>query len=242
MATINQQTPDYQQYSIKELEDVLAHVDQAAYPERYSAAKAMLEYKLAAGPTTLENTIEEEPEPVWSERHRLTRLLFVLSALLSCAYILAGWQNFIPTHSWVAQSKFLKIALASALLLLWVSCLFYDEKLSRRLQKRWQGAVVYLFMPIFLIVISVVFIEKTLGLTLHLLTSPKSESYVLAYQKQEGRKYCRRRLALIATDTFEQGELCLRISEIQQLPPAGNITVLASQSRFGFHIRRIKVP
>ena len=40
-------SPDYSQYTIEELEDVLAHIDQAQFPNRYADAKTILANKRA---------------------------------------------------------------------------------------------------------------------------------------------------------------------------------------------------
>jgi hypothetical protein len=246
MGNINNNSPDYSRYTIEELEDVLANIDQAQFPERYVEAKTILSKKLK------ENTIEPNRDyvqasvtpskPKWSEQLFMTRIVMGSFLVMTFSVVPTMFYEFMTTKSWTANTRGLIWMLALILVIMWFACLKNDSKLMQRLGDNWRGKLAVVVMPLLFMMMSWPFIDKSLPLYLHMVSVQQEVRYDMDYRKRSGRKYCRQRLNIIETDELEDGDLCITESQRNSLPEKGKIKVVGTRSQFGMLIDGIKLP
>ncbi|MFT2092528.1 hypothetical protein [Paraglaciecola sp. 2405UD69-4] len=237
MESKNNNSPDYSQYSIAELEDVLAHIDQVKYPERYTDAKASLADKLekrkALSASDEDKPLILPPKPKWAELHLMTRVMVVIFTGLSIAILPTMFTEFMTSKSWAKYSSWPTWIMACLLVTGWFVSLQVDAKYRQNLVASNRGKLGVVVMPIVLIAFNWLFIEKALPSYLHSLSAQKEVQYYMNYRKQSGEKFCRYRLKVLESDDFESGNLCISESQLNSLPEAGEIHITGSRSQFG---------
>ena len=246
MGNINNNAPDYSRYTIEELEDVLANIDQTQFPERYLEAKAMLSKKLK------EQTIEPNSEhgqasapqskPKWSEQLLMTRIVMWSFSVMTFSVVPTMFYEFMTTKSWTANTTGLVWMLASILVIMWFACLKKDSKLTQRLGEHWRGRLAVVVMPFWLMAISLWVIDKSLPLYLHMISAQQEVRYDMDYRKRSGKKHCRQRVEIIETDELKKGILCMTASQRNSLPEKGKIIVVGTRSQFGMVIDGFNPP
>ncbi|RUO65415.1 hypothetical protein SAMN06297229_1182 [Pseudidiomarina planktonica] len=239
-------SPDYSQYTIAELEDVLVWIDQEKWPERYLEAKAMLAKKIKerAAKTNSEGdqVLPPPPKPKWSEQLLITRILSGSLMVMAFSVIPTLFYKFMVAKSWTANTMGVIWVLAFILAITWYLCLKKDTKFMRYLEATWRGQLAIVTMPFLYLMFSWMFIDKSLPLALHMVLAKQEVRYEMDYEKGSRRKYCSQRLEIIETDELEYGELCTTESNRNSLPESGKITVVGTRSQFGMLIDGFILP
>ncbi|MEP0356826.1 MAG: hypothetical protein ABJH06_04000 [Paraglaciecola sp.] len=240
MAPINSNSPDYSEYNIAELEDILAHIDQVKYPERYANAKALLANKLEiqkALPTPQEQTqIVLAPKPKWSELHVITRIVIVVFTVLVVAILPTMFYEFMTSKDWTNQSSWVTWIMALLLVAGWFASLYLDVKYRQRVMASWRGKLGMVVMPMLLVTFNWLFVDKSLPYYFHILSTQEQVQYYMDYRKRSGRKYCRYRVEILESTNFESGDLCMSQNQLDSLSEKGKISVLGTRSQFGMVI------
>lgn len=239
MGNINNNSPDYSRYTIEELEDVLANIDQAQFPERYVEAKATLsilkEHTIAPN-SDYAQASSSLSKPVWSEQHLMTRIVLGSFMVMTFSVVPYMFYEFMTNKRWTANTTGLICMLAFTLVIMWFVCLKKDSKLRQRLGGNWRGKLTVVVMPFLFMMMSWLFIDKSIPLFLHMISVQQEVRYDMDYRKRSGRKFCRQRLEIIETDELEDGDLCMTERQRNSLPEKGQITVLGTRSQFGMVI------
>ena len=242
MSSNSSNSPDFSRYSLEELADVLANIDQTQYPERYAQAKALYEQKLQeqAQFEPPENADEQQaeppPKPKWSEQLLITRVVLGTFMLMTIAAIPTIYITFMTAKNWSEATGGLVWLVAVLLVIMWFVCLTKDLKLSQRLTHNWRGKLAIVIMPFLFMLMSWSFIEHALPLGLHMMWTKQDVQIEVGYRKRSGRKHCHQRIEIIETSTLENSDLCLSESQLNSLPEQGKITVTGTRSWFGLKI------
>ncbi|WJG10696.1 hypothetical protein [Aliiglaciecola sp. LCG003] len=245
IGNISNNSPDYSRCTIEELEDVLVNIDLAQYPERHLAAKAMISKKLKeqkiAPKSRYDQVSASASKPKWSEQLLMTRIIIGSFLFMTFSALPAMFYEFMTTKSWTAYSSGVIWMLASILVVMWFTCLKKDSKLMRRLGTNWRGKLAVVVMPFLFLLMSWLFINKSLPLYLHMVSVQQEVRYDMDYRKRSGRKHCRHRVEIIETDELADGDLCLTESQRNSLSEKGKITVVGTRSQFGMVINGFKL-
>ena len=236
-------TPDYESYTITELEEVIAVIDKNAFPERFALASAVLtEKRKAQGNSDSADTDEPaEPRLRWTEKHLTSRIFDVVFCIILLSTSLAFYlRNFVVTRWWNEISSIPFLLTTATMLALFFTSLSLDKKLKRQLMSSNKGKFSLAFIPFLLLLLAWSFSEFALPHALHNLVSNQEVQYSMYFQKASGRKRCRNRVKLIETKVLDDGELCLSSSLYDSLPETGKVTVSGKQSNFGLSIERFK--
>ena len=234
-------TPDYSRYSQSELEDVLAHIDRANFPERYQLASEMLAQSKAANvpeASTVAPPAEQNAKPKWSENHITTKLFWVLLCTSPVVNVPLWLADFIGARH-VIKFNGIGVGLGIGLAILLFVSLIYDEKLLPRLMDGWRGKLAIVTLPLVCLVMGAI-TGDSLRLLLHTFAEQQSTQLVFEYEKIRGRKHCRHRIRLLANERFEKGELCLSKATLNRMPEQGRVNVFGSVSEYGLMIDRYR--
>ncbi|WP_421131767.1 hypothetical protein [Alteromonas sp. A079] len=237
-------SPDYSQYTIEELKDVIAHIDKAQFPERFDAANMALSEKLKTKPQQPRDDEERNaviPPLKWSEQHVATRVIMILFFAMLILGLVGMFCDFMVAKRWSSNSVGLFGLLSISLIVLWFTCLTLDEKFSKRLTLDWRGKLSLIVMPLLFLMLSWIFVDKTLPFGLHKLAEQQNVRVDMDYKKRNGRKHCRHRIKIIETRELEDIDLCLTKEELNRLPDRGKLSVLGTQSRFGLHVDEFSI-
>ena len=234
-------SPDFSRYSLAELADVLANIDQTQYPERYAQAKALYEQKLQEQaqfepPDNDKQLAEPLPKPKWSEQLLITRIVIGAFMLMTITAFPTMYIEFMTAKNWSETTGGLVWLVSVVMIIMWFVCLTNDLKLSQRLTNKWRGKLAIVIMPFLFLMMSWIFIERALPLGLHMIAPKKDVQIEVDYRKRSGRKHCRQRIEIIETNTLENSDLCLSESQRNSLPEQGKITVTGTRSWFGLKI------
>lgn len=233
-------SPDYSLYTIEELEDVLDNIDKAQFPERYIEAKAMLceKTKEQAREPNSDNAQALPPLPKikWSDQLLITRIVMGSLMFMIFSSLPAMFHEFITAKSWTENTTVLIWMLASIFVIMWFVCLIKDLKFTERLVETWGGKLAIVIIPCLFMMTSWLFIDKSLPLSLHMISVQQEVRYEMDYRKRNGRKYCRQRLEIIETNELEDGDLCMTESQRDSLPESGKIDVVGIRSQYGMVI------
>jgi len=232
-------SPDYSQYTIEELEDVIANIDKAQFPERFDNATKALSEKRKAQPEQPQNDDEEIaplPPLTWSQQHIVTRAMMLSLFTLALSGVVGMFTDFMVAKSWSNNTVGLFWLLSISLIALWFACLAIDEKFAKRLTSNWRGTLALIVMPLVFLMFSWIFVDKTLPFGLHMVADQQNVRVNMDYKKRNGRKHCRHRIEIIETDKLENNDMCLAKQERNNLAEKGTLLIIGTQSRFGLHI------
>ncbi|WP_032096701.1 MULTISPECIES: hypothetical protein [unclassified Alteromonas] len=235
--------PNYALYTVEELEDVVANVDKARFPERYKAAQAALSEKRLLQPKQHQAVDDDEVSSShtrvkWSEQLLITRVMFISFITLLLAVIIPMFSEFMVAKSWTENTGAFFWLMSLTLITLWFLSLGMDKTLSQRLTKDWRGKLAISVMPLVFLAFSLVFVDQSVPLSLHSILSEDSVNQSMAFKKIDGKKRCRHRIEIIETREFEDTYLCLSKHELDKLPEKGYVTIVGSRSQFGLLIDR----
>ncbi|MEX1222249.1 MAG: hypothetical protein WEA82_09070 [Idiomarina sp.] len=243
---MDEDSPNYSEYTIDELEDVLIWIDQEKWPERYIQAKAILARKIkerVAEPNSEGDQVSPlPPKPKWSEQLLITRIVMGSFMLILFSGVAALFSGFMAAKNWTANTTGAILGLAFIWAMMWFLSLKKDSRLMQRLERSWGGQIAMVFMPLFFLMFSWLFIDKSLPLGLHWLSAQQEMRYEMDYQKGPGRKYCRQQVEIIETDELEYGDLCMSERQRNSLPEQGRITVVGTRSQFGLLVDGFILP
>lgn len=242
--SMNQNQPDYQRYTIEELQEVLESIDQAHYPERFREASLQLEAKLNALPVRHADTAIDEDLPIarpkWSEQHISTRLATGSFVLTLTAIPFAFLNDFMVSKSWTEDTGLLIWAVGLVQVGLWFTALFKDDKFARHLGQSWRGKLSVVTMPFLFFVMSLMAIDRGLPVALHMMSSTDRVEHVMRYEKTSGTKHCRQRIQIKDTTRLNALHLCLTKQQRDALSRSGKITVIGQRSDFGINVEDVK--
>jgi hypothetical protein len=235
-------SPDYSQYSIEELEEVLDNIDKGRFPERYKDAKAILERKQAEQPDNSETEQQQLAPRKWSEQPLLSRIVYIAFFVLCFSAFSSMFTEMMVAKRWSENTVEVTWVVVVILGLAWPICIVRDNELTQRLSGTAKGILAIFIMPFLFMLFAWVMVRQTLPLGLHYL-SPKHEiRQSVRYQKMNGRKHCSQRLKILETAQWEEGDLCITQSQRDSLPEKGEIIVLGKRSHFGMIIDRFILP
>ena len=213
MSNIPNNFPDYSNYSIDELKDVLSVIDKENYPERFEAATSTLQEKLQEQPKSAEQTVQtvkEEPTHLkWSERHISSKLASGLLLLLVATTIPTFAFEFMVAKSWTENTSFIYWLITLAVCGLWFVALNHDKQYSKKLESTWRGKLSIVAMPFIYMVLILGFVDQTMPLALHKVSSQNKVQLEMAYEKKRGSKMCSYRIELSETKELESTDLCV---------------------------------
>ena len=179
-------SPDYSQYSIEDLEEVLETIDRVLFPDRYEEAKAILARKLAEQPDNSEAEQQQLPSRKWSEQPLFTKIVYsaffamcfsVVPTILTEIMVAKAWSENTVEITWIVVLIF---GLA------WPACIVTDKELTQRLRSTARGTLAIFTMPFVFMLFAWLMVRQTLPLSLHYL-SPKHEiRQSMSYQKTNG--------------------------------------------------------
>jgi len=236
-------SPDYSQYTIEELEDVIANIDKAQFPERFDAANMALSEQLKTKPQQPHDDEEknaELPPLKWSEQHVATRVMMISFFAILVSGLVGMFCDFMVAKSWSSNTVGLFWLLSISLIVLWFTCLTLDEKFSKRLTHDWRGKLSLIVMPLLFLMFSWIFVDKTLPFGLHKVADQQNVRVDMDYRKRNGRKHCRHRIEIIETDKLEDIDMCLSKQAHNTLAETGKLLVTGTQSRFGLHVHNLR--
>lgn len=240
MGNTSNNFPEYSKYTIEELKEVLAHMDKVAYPERYEAATIALQEKLQEQPKSPEQTVKEEPAHLkWSERHISSKLASGLLLFLVATTMPTFAFEFMVAKNWTENTSFIFWLITLAVCALWFVALNHDKQYSKKLESTWRGKLSIVAMPFIYMVLILGFVDQTIPLALHKVSSQNKVQLEMAYEKKRGRKFCRYKIELLETKELEEVDLCLRQSQLERLPEKGKIRIKGWQSSFGLAIENL---
>lgn len=240
------QAPDYSQYTIEELEDVVASVNQAQYPERYTAALAMLEEKKQQRGNVEgeheEAFLEPEEKPKWSEQLLITQILMGTFFAMVGLTVPAMFYEFMTAKWWADSTSGLIWFIGLAMTVMWFVCLAKDPKLHQRLGHNYKGKLSIGLMPFIFFMMTWISISRGLPIGLHLISAQTDVQEYMDFRKRGGKKHCRNRLEIMETDELQDGNLCMTGTQREHFPERGKVMVLGSRSDYGLMLEGFALP
>ena len=237
-------SPNYSQCTIEELEDVLRNINKEQFPQRYLAAEAMLSKKMQE--QIDDQYVQEAPlskRPRWSEKLLITRISIGLFCVMTLLLIPTMFFNeFMVAKNWTENTTGVMWGVVLIHVLLWLASIKKDKKFSDHLLKNFGGQLSIAIMPLLFIFMSWLFIDKSIPLYLHMLSTQEKVNYRFEYQKVSERKNCKQRLEILDTNELEGSDLCMSESQRNSFPERGKISVFGTRSQFGMMINGFLMP
>lgn len=239
--------PNYQYYSLKELEDVLQNIDKHQYPERYVAAQAAFELKKASselkeekrdrGSNDSSNRTDSHFEKSkWSQLHAIARYNIALLIVLFVGLFVPLFADFSVVKTWVDNSGWFIALLSLLVAYLWYASIAVDKTFRFKLNDDIRGKITIFLMPFFGIILSWNAIDNALPYTLHTLSSSQEAKYTVLFSKGSATKHCKFNLQLEDTQIHSHGQLCVNKNVFNRLSKKGTVVLKGNESAFGFTI------
>ena len=243
---MNQNTPNYATYSVDELQDVLARIDQARFPERYLAAQRTLEIKLTekqmpqTGADLAGEGVESVEKPRWAELLWITRTTLLSFFGLLLAQLLGGFADFLPAKRITSELSGLIWGLNIGFLLLWCVVLIKDAGFSHYLMKSKRGLVMVFCLPFLVWLLVDNFVDRVVPLGMHQFAVVEPVNVAMAYEKRSRSKLCQYRLRLLGKPDWDSAYICVSEPFYQKLNANGTLTLRAEQSDYGLLIKEYR--
>lgn len=239
--------PNYQYYSLKELEDVLQNIDKHQYPERYVAAQAAFEVKKASSALKEEKRVRDSnnssnctdghfEKSKWSKLHVVARYNIALLIVLFVGLFVPLSADFSTVKTWVDNSGWFIVLLSLVVTCLWYASIAVDEAFRFKLNDDIRGKITIFLMPFFGIMLSWNAIDNALPYMLHALSSSEETEHAVLFSKGSATKHCKFNLQLEDTQTHSHSRLCVNKSVFNRLSKKGTVVLKGNESAFGFTI------
>lgn len=236
------QGPDYESYSLDELEDALSQLDRDRFPERCIELQEWIakrreeqpDSEVAVDDAYYGEAIEPVPDEnklwVWFWQGLLVIVLALdMLVLFDQAYIPAAWWG-----EWVfTQVLVYTIAISGVFYWYVAQDNFFSRNLKRR-SRYWQFIIVFapFLFAIFLYPL-VMYVIPTAG---HELATYNRYEYTTTYQLKTRRKGCHYRAELYAAEGLTQSTICISKRDYDLMAPSGKIEVAGNRSMWGLTV------
>ncbi|MFS1703154.1 hypothetical protein [Alteromonas sp. AMM-1] len=239
---MNQQGPDYQHYSLSELEDALSQLDRERFPDRFQSLQEWIEKRREEQPaaqlTEEEAYYGEALEPVPAENKLWVWFwqgVFIL--VLALDFLVMFRQSFVPA-AWWEEWVFAQVLIYT----IGLSCAFYffvskDNYFSRNLKRRSRsGKFTIVFAPFLIAMFLYPFIMYVVPAAGHELSVTNRYEYATQYQLKTRTKGCHFRAVINAAEGLASSTLCISQQDYNSMPPSGNIEISGTRSMWGLTV------
>ena len=239
---MNQKGPDYQNYSLEELEDALSQLDRERFPERFVELQEWLVKRRDEHPASekamddayygeaLEPVPEENKLWVWFWQGLLIGVLLLdMLVIFRQGYIPAAWWG-----EWVfTQVLVYTIALSGAFYAFVSKDNFFSRNLKRR-SRSWKFTLA--FVPLLFAMFLFPFINYVIPAAGHEFAIYNRYEYTTTYKLKTRRKGCHYRADLDAAEGLTSSTICITKRDYDSMAPSGKIEVAGHRSMWGLTV------